>query len=605
MKKLLSFSLLVLGSYVARGQCTPIVAPFTETFPSNSLPTCWTQGGDNVWEYDNASFSGPAAYGAANAGEHTGTPGSWSIMMDGSDNGNGEVSWLRTPVIDVSGMTYPALSYWVFSDNTSQPCNNTFDVEVSTDGGTTWNLEETWSQNFGSQYVLRVVSLSAYTGSTSVEVRFTVTGMPNTCGSAFYNDILLDDIGVIDCTPTFNTISATSCGYYTAPSGKLLHDAGTYMDTIPNSVGCDSVITINLTTTNTFSTINPTACTYTSPSGKVWGVSGTYSDTIPNNAGCDSVITINLTSNNTTNSFSTTACNTYTSPSGVVYTASGVYMDTITNSVGCDSIMTISLTVNYNDNLTIFITTCGDPYTSDAGNTYTSTGVYIENNQTVNGCDSTVYIDVLISEGNTTTIPVDACEEFTSDAGITYTTSGSHVEEYVGVTGCDSIRTYDVTIHTVDATVSLIGNDMLEANEAGATYQWVDCNNGNAPIAGETNQTFTATVNGDYACIITTPYCSEMSDCIRIDDAIGLGIGDETNVFSMYPNPSTGLFTVELNDLTDNTLIVVSDAAGQIVYSEIVSSNLTNINLEDVEAGMYFISVSNAASKAVQSIVIE
>ncbi len=604
MKRLLFSLLIVMGTYVSWSQCTPIVPPFTETFPTNAVPTCWSTGGALTWVFENAAFNGPAGWGAAQAGEHTGTPGSWAIMIDGSGDQAGQQALLTTPQIDISAMTYPALSYWIFSNNANGTCNNNVTVEVSDDGGTTWNIVEDYAQSFGSFYVQRVVSLTAFTGV--IEIRFTYTSLTPAGGCfAYHNDILLDDIGVIDCTPTFNTINETSCGYYTAPSGKLLHDAGTYMDTIPNSVGCDSVITINLTTTNTFSTINPTACTYTSPSGKVWGASGVYSDTIPNNAGCDSVITINLTSNNSTNSFTTTACNVYTAPSGAEYTTSGTYMDTITNSVGCDSIQTITVTVNYNDNLTIFITTCGDPYTSDAGNTYTSTGVYIENNQTVNGCDSTVYIDVLISEGNTTTVPVDACEEFTSDAGITYTTSGSHVEEYVGVTGCDSIRTYDVTIHTVDATVSLIGNDMLEANEAGATYQWVDCNNGNAPIAGETNQTFTATVNGDYACIITTPYCSEMSDCIRINDAIGLGIGDETNVFSMYPNPSTGLFTVELNDLTDNTLIVVSDAAGQIVYSEIVSSNLTNINLEDVEAGMYFISVSNAASKAVQSIVIE
>jgi hypothetical protein len=48
---------------------------------------------------------------------------------------------------------------------------------------------------------------------------------------------------------------------------------------------------------NTFSSISPTACiSYTSPSGNyTWFSNGTYMDTIPNQAGCDSIITINLT----------------------------------------------------------------------------------------------------------------------------------------------------------------------------------------------------------------------------------------------------------------------------------------------------------------------
>ena len=77
------------------------------------------------------------------------------------------------------------------------------------------------------------------------------------------------------------------------------------MDTIINAVGCDSIIIINLTINYSgSSTINPIACySYTSPSGNyIWTTSNTYMDTISNYIGCDSVITVNLTVNNSSSS---------------------------------------------------------------------------------------------------------------------------------------------------------------------------------------------------------------------------------------------------------------------------------------------------------------
>lgn len=49
------------------------------------------------------------------------------------------------------------------------------------------------------------------------------------------------------CTPTTATIDTTACQTYTVPSGDETYTtAGTYMDTLVNAGGCDSIITINL-----------------------------------------------------------------------------------------------------------------------------------------------------------------------------------------------------------------------------------------------------------------------------------------------------------------------------------------------------------------------
>src|SRR5690554_8114183 len=46
----------------------------------------------------------------------------------------------------------------------------------------------------------------------------------------------------------------------------------------------------------------------------------------------------------------------------------------------------------------------------------------------------------------------------------------------------------------------------ITANASGGTYQWIDCNSG-LPITGETNQSFTPTMNGDFAVIISANGC--------------------------------------------------------------------------------------------------
>jgi hypothetical protein len=92
--------------------------------------------------------------------------------------------------------------------------------------------------------------------------------------------------------------SVTACNSWTAPDGSIYTTSILFTDTITSASGCDSVFSVDLTIhTNTSSVINPTACnTYISPSGnQTWISSGTYYDTIPNSNGCDSSITINLT----------------------------------------------------------------------------------------------------------------------------------------------------------------------------------------------------------------------------------------------------------------------------------------------------------------------
>ncbi|NCW47802.1 MAG: hypothetical protein EBV95_06740, partial [Actinobacteria bacterium] len=112
----------------------------------------------------------------------------------------------------------------------------------------------------------------------------------------------------------------------------------------------DSIVTLNLTVNQpSATTINQSICAPNSYTfdGQTLTTSGTYMDTLTNAAGCDSIITLNLTVNQpSASTISQTICapNSY-SFNGQSYNASGTYTATLSNAVGCDSVITLNLTV--------------------------------------------------------------------------------------------------------------------------------------------------------------------------------------------------------------------------------------------------------------------
>lgn len=231
-------------------------------------------------------------------------------------------------------------------------------------------------------------------------------------GSGNYLDTLTNSNGcdsVINVTLTIHSSSsniafATACDSYLSPSGKYTWTAsGVYQDTLKGFWGCDSILVITLTINNsTKDSIGVTACnSYMGPSGKyTWTTSGIYMDTITNGIGCDSVVTINLTVNySTTSSISPTVCNLYTAPSGKLLAITGKYLDTIPNSVGCDSVISIDLTVNYSSFSSISPTVC-DIYTSPSGKVFTSSASFIDTIPNGIGCDSLISVNLTVNTVN-------------------------------------------------------------------------------------------------------------------------------------------------------------------------------------------------------------
>jgi uncharacterized delta-60 repeat protein len=140
----------------------------------------------------------------------------------------------------------------------------------------------------------------------------------------------------------------------------------------------------------------------------------------------------------------------------------------------------------------------------------------------------------------------------------------------------------------------------LTANVPGATYQWLDCNLGNSPVAGETNALFSPTANGLYAAQITFNGCVDTSICTAV---IGIGIDEinsETRV-NIYPNPSTGQFSIESNVQLEDYLVV--NVYGQNVFTGKIENN--KIDISTLNNGMYELILQNNSGKQVIKTIIK
>jgi hypothetical protein len=201
----------------------------------------------------------------------------------------------------------------------------------------------------------------------------------------------------------------------------------------------------------------------------------------------------------------------------------------------------------------------------------------------------------------TATLTEVVCGSYTTPSGTVLSTSGTY-QDTVAVSGsCDSIYTINLTVNNVDASVTA-SSTMLMANATGATYQWVDCNSGNAPIVGETNGTFTPTINGSYAVEVTENNCTLLSSCYNFVLSSVNQLAFNHNL-SLYPNPSTGAFTIDLGAAYNNTTISITDINGKTVYQTTANqASLVNLELNQ-PAGVYFVSVTSENKHTVVKLI--
>ncbi len=241
--------------------------------------------------------------------------------------------------------------------------------------------------------------------------------------------------------------------------------------------------------------------------------------------------------------FDETACGSYDF-NGTVYTESGIYEALLTSIAGCDSLVTVNLEVFESSFSDVFLSTTDVITYNDV--LYSQSGNYTQTVQNVNGCDSIIYIEVFILED-----------------GWTLQVEGG-----------------DITHHVI-----------------GQSYQWVDCNNNNAPIPGATEQAFSPTQSGNYAVIVYGNEGQAMSDCVEFT-FVGIEEESAANV-KVYPNPFNDIITVDIDET--NALYIITDISGRRVKEGML--NQRQLSLNELNSGTYTLQVYTSQSNFALKIV--
>ena len=390
---------------------------------------------------------------------------------------------------------------------------------------------------------------------------------------------------------------ATASCFYTW-YGETYTETGRYYHHIENEE-CDTVLGLDLTITGEYDmdlSVDEETCDGLFWNGVNYTESGVYEYVTQNSMGCDSLITLNLTVNSTSSENFENACDTFYWNENF-YTESGVYEYITTNSVGCDSTAYLNLTIN--NNLTEIAEIACDSLEWNGTTYYENfSGEYILTNSL--GCDSVVSIDLAIGESSYQIIYEAYCDSFVWN-GNAYYESGSYNYFGTSIAGCDSVTTLDLIVDVSPIVEITQFNNDLEAEAIGGvtSFLW---------STWETTSVIQPTTNGLYWCIaFGENNC--VSDTAYYEFNM-VGMEDYSSGWNVYPNPSRDVFNITFtSEQVQDINVKIVNVIGEVIYQETLKAftgQFTKaIDLTKEAKGVYTLQVTTESGGLNKKIIFQ
>jgi len=165
------------------------------------------------------------------------------------------------------------------------------------------------------------------------------------------------------------------------------------------------------------------------------------------------------------------------------------------------------------------------------------------------------------------------------------------VDQGNGCTGISNVVSVGVNPVPVvylgdDIQVPAVQTVTLDAANPGAIFLW---------STGETTQTINVTITGTYTVTVTAAGCSS-SDQIVVTFILGIGEVLTDLSVNVNPNPSNGIFILEISHASGDISADIYNVAGDLVYRKIITStqHATEFDISGLPKGFYYLRLTDS-----------
>jgi len=340
--------------------------------------------------------------------------------------------------IEIDGNVFDSTDVYVINVSTSTGCDSIINLDLTV----LELIEEDIMESFCTGSDVTVNGVTYDTGGNFTQ---------NLTSSGACDSLL--NIEIIELPITSATESFQICMGDSITINNEVYDAtGNYTQTLVNSNGCDSILNIslelmpNMEMTEVYEICMGETLTINNEN---YNATGTYVQTITNASGCVTILNIVLTVlpvSNSTEEY--VICN---GESIVInnqsYNAAGTYVQDITDNSGCASILTIIIEEEEANSFTELYEICAGESVTVNGETYAFPGTYLQTSFDVNGCES--ILTVIVDELSTSNVEEDyeiCLGDTLSLNGVAYASTGIYTQVFTAVNGCDSTLMIQLTV---------------------------------------------------------------------------------------------------------------------------------------------------------------
>ncbi len=588
-------------------------AQYTESFESFSLPNGWVSEGT----YPDPSIMWASGEEFSINPNHTAHTGNKMAYLNTSTLDAGSKSILVSPNINLSTNAGATIDFWLYRDTNS----------ILRNGGSTFNLKDdtlniwinTTPNAVGTSKVL-LGTLYRYAGYVPVvatqgwykytyNLPLSFNGLTNYIifegKGAFGMDISIDDVTLpVTCTTLPNAGAVT-----VTPASVFFGDPvnGTVVGAGGNVEWIGSLDNVNYAPLGV--------------SGNNWSqaiVTGISGDTLPTRVvyvrsvlsypGCpsDSSNVASFTVIRREGDIKSTAITAGTNPSNYTTTFTlANYQDNLYNPLLESPEIFHKLILT--ECRWVQISTCNSGIDVDSAAMDSYVSVYNSAMQLVNSPEYDD--DACVTSGY-----APAVSYLLLPAGTYYIVSEAWAAPVAGNNITLEIQTWQATYSITTPNPAIVNTPLsVTANWPSSfpnnrrKYEWIK---DGIVVSNSSVPTYIATQIGNYTFIPTMYDTIFTQSCLSNQVSVIIASSAikelSTNAYTVYPNPSTGLFSVQFSGNNwDNVSYNVSDIIGNNLITNKITNSTINIDLSTYAKGIYYLKITNAGTVSIHKLVVE